>query len=211
MCVLVSMAVAYSRARDPLHPLMFIGPMLLYVYVAKPSALILQGQMQEFLTVRQIEFAQLLFLGGVGGFCLGALVGSRGGRSRIWFVVTPPLRKRMVRLATLLGILSLSAYWLGITLSGGFFTVYSRSKAVYSSGSGWINELVNLSVPSAALMLLAWQGDKRYRHYIGWALVFASPLLIHGLLRSRRTDVYDSGGALGGVVSAGDRGCRCGR
>lgn len=190
VCIVISMCIAYSQFRDALHPLMFLGPMLGYMFVVRPAILVFGGTLQEFVTDEQMLFAQVLFTAGIGLFCGGVLFGSRGRRGRVRFEVTPGMRSRLVSLAVLLGVLSLCSYWLGIFLSGGFFRVYGNAKGFYSAGSGWINELVNLSIPSAALLLLAWQGDRRYRHYIGWAIFFASPLLIHGLLGARRGPTF---------------------
>lgn len=190
LCVLGSMALAYARTRDPLHPLMFIGPMLLYVYIFKPGRLLWRGDLQKFLTDPQIEVAQLLFFLGIAAFCTGALWGSGKRRGRIWLELTPARRQKLVQLGSWLGCLALAAYWTGVFMSGGFFEVYGGVKGRFNTGSGWINEMVNLSIPAAALLLLAWQGDRRYRHYFGWALVFASPMLIHGLLGTRRGPTF---------------------
>lgn len=188
--VLVSMAIAYAQARDALHPLMFLGPMLLYVFVVRPGLLIAGGELQRFVSDDQLIFAQLLFTLGIAALCAGILLGGRGARGRVRFSASPGVRRRMVNLACFLGSLSLASYWYAIIVSGGFLDVYSQSKAYISAGSGWINELVNLSIPSAALLLLAWGGARKRLHYLGAALLFASPLLMHGLLGARRGPTF---------------------
>lgn len=190
LVVLACMGIAYARARDPLHPLMYLGPMLLYVYVVRPGLLLSGSEWEAFLTDTHVQFAALLFLLGVGALCVGVLAGAGGVRGRVQFTVTPAMRPRLVRLGGMLGFLSLASYCFCIYQGGGFLKVYSRSKAFLSSGSGWIDELVNLSVPALGLMVLAWGGERRYRHYLAWGLCYASPLLIHGLLGARRGPTF---------------------
>ncbi|MCH7861589.1 MAG: hypothetical protein IH998_07850 [Proteobacteria bacterium] len=160
-----SMTVTYRRSRDALHPLMFLGPMLIYVYVFRPALLLASGDLQKFLSDEQILFAQMLFTLGIVFFCMGILFGSGRKRGRIRFELTPKMRPRLVRLGCILGTLAVSSYWFAIFYSGGFFRVYGRAKGYYSTGSGWINELVNLAIPAAALLLLAWQGQRRPASY----------------------------------------------
>jgi oligosaccharide repeat unit polymerase len=194
--IAVSMVTAYSRSRDPLHPLMFLGPMCLYVYVFRPCALLRNGKLNEFLNDNQILFAQYMFTLGITLLCVGSLLGSRGVHRRVQFRATPVVQQRLFYISCLLGTLSLLAYWFGIFKSGGFFVVYSHAKGHYSAGSGWVNELVNLSIPAAALMLLAWQGQRRNWHWPMLAVVFASPLLIHGIMGARRGPTFIAFGTL---------------
>lgn len=193
--VLISMAIAYARSRDPLHPLMFVGPMMLYVYVARPARLYANGQLEEWIPeADHLIFAQSLFGAGIALFCLGALWGSRGRQLRnvgsLKFDVPERVRQRMFRLGCVFGTVSIAAYSFAVMRSGGFVEVYSRSKARISAGSGWINELVNLSIPAVAFLVLSWQGQRRHRGQLLLALVSASPLLLHGLLGARRGPTF---------------------
>ncbi|MGE3314267.1 MAG: hypothetical protein AB7O26_04050 [Planctomycetaceae bacterium] len=188
--ILGAMGVAYSRSKDALHPLMILGPMLLFVYVVRPSMLLGRDQMQPYLTPEQIAFAQAFFCMSIASLCLGALWGSGRGRARVWFAVTPKMRRRLVNLGVFLGFLAVGSYWYCLYRSGGFLTVYSRAKGQFSAGSGWINELVTLSIPAVVLMVLAWNGERRYRHYLFWGAVFASPMLMHGLFGARRGPTF---------------------
>jgi oligosaccharide repeat unit polymerase len=191
LCVLACMGLAYAQARDPLHPLMYLGPMMLYVYVVRPGLLIGSGEVQRFLTPGQIDFALLLFGAGIALFCCGVLAGGGKARGRVRFVVTPAMRPRLVGLGVLFGVLSWTSYSLCLYKGGGPFALYSHSKAFISTGlGGWVDELVNLSIPAAALLVLAWNGERRYRHYVAWAIVFAAPLLIHGVLGARRGPTF---------------------
>ncbi len=184
------MVRAYRESGDSLHPMIFLGPMLMFVFAFQPGLLVFQGELERFLSVDQIGFAQGVFTLGLFLFCVGVVCGGGRGRKRIRFEVSDAMRPKLAKLGVVLGILAIVSYWVGILVSGGFFTVYGRSKGFYSAGSGWINELVNLSIPATALMLLAWHGDRRYRHYILAAFLFASPLLLHGFLGARRGPTF---------------------
>lgn len=184
------MSVAYRRNRDALFPLMFLGPMLGYIYTIRPLLLYHRGELQEHLTEGQINFAAMLCGLGVALLCLGCLYGGRQGIGRIRFQISPQMRPRMVRLGILCGVLALTAYWFALWQSGGFFRVYGRAKGYYTSGSGWINESVNLAIPAAALMMLAWNRERRYVRYMFCAFLFSSPLLIHGILGARRGPTF---------------------
>lgn len=188
--VLGSMGYAYARSRDPLHPLMYLGPMLIYIYVVRPAMLLANGDLQRFLSDDQLLFSQMLFTAGIGLFCVGLLAAGQRGKGQIRFTVTPVMRRRMFDLACVLGTFSLVAYWFAVFQSGGFFEVYSRAKAYVSAGSGWIDEMTNFSIPAAGLLLLSWQGKRRYRHHLWLAILFASPVLIHGLLGARRGPTF---------------------
>lgn len=190
LVILGAMALAYSRSRDALHPLMFLGPMLLFVYVIRPGMLLYRDQLQMFMTIEQVAFAQMFFCISIAMLCCGALWGSGSRRGRVWFGIDSSMRRRLVKLGWLLGILAVGSYWYCLHRSGGFLTVYSRAKGQFSAGSGWINELVNFSIPAVVLMVLAWNGDRRYRHYLLPAAVFASPLLMHGLFGARRGPTF---------------------
>ena len=188
--ICASMFVAFRRSRDPLHPMMFLGPMLIYVYVLRPWVLLANGDLQAFVDDGQIVFAQVLFTLGIILFCGGMLHASRNVYGRIRLQVPQHMQGRLFTLGCFLGTFSVVAYWFAIFRSGGFFAVYGQAKGYSSAGSGWINELVNLSIPSAALLVLAWQGQRSNRHYLLLAVFFASPLLIHGFLGARRGPAF---------------------
>jgi oligosaccharide repeat unit polymerase len=185
------MALAYWRSRDALHPMVILGPFLIYVFVVRPLLLTASGELDAFLSISQMAFAQTLFMLGIVLLCAGLLYGISRRPGRIRFETEPRTRRRLVYVACLLGTLAVLTYSIQLTISGGLFAVYSRRKAYLSStGSGWIDELVNLSIPAVALLLLAWQGQRGRRHYLFLALLFASPLLIHGFLGARRGPTF---------------------
>ena len=193
--VLLSMAIAYARSRDPLHPLIYIGPMLLYVYVARPWLLYVTGQLQVwFPDSEKLLFSQFLYSIGTGLFCLGALWGGRGHKRHrldsLKFTVSDRVGRNMSWIGCILGTVSVCAYCYAVFSSGGFAEVYGSSKAYVSAGSGWINELVNLSIPSVAFLLLSWQGKSRHWQRFALALTCCSPLLVHGLLGARRGPTF---------------------
>jgi hypothetical protein len=190
LIVLGCMALAYARSRDALHPMVVLGPFLIYVFVVRPLLLSVSGELEVYLSTGQIAFAQTLFTLGIVLLCTGLLYGIPQRPGRIRFQVDPWTRRRLVYVASFLGTMAVLTYSLQLMLGGGLFAVYSHRKAYLSVGSGWVDELVNLSIPAAALLLLAWQGHRGRRRYLFLALFFASPLLIHGFLGARRGPTF---------------------
>jgi len=190
LTILASMGFAYFRTRDALHPMLILGGMLLYVFVWRPAVLIGSGALLKYVTPDQILFGQTLFTLGVVALCWGILYRTPRKTGRVRFEVSTRTQRRMVEVACVLGTLALSSYWFAIWNSGGFVKVYSHAKAHMSTGSGWFNEMVNLAIPAAALMVLAWQAKRSSPHYLFLAILFASPVLTTGLLGARRGPTF---------------------
>ena len=195
VALLLSMWVAYTRTRDPLHPLMYLGAMILYICVVRPLMLLDRGGHTVFFPQESdIFIPQLVTSLGIALFCVGALVGTGRFRkneiSRVTFWVPEVIRRRLYTLGCILGVIALIAYNYAIFRSGGYFHVYSRAKGYYSAGSGYIGECVNFAIPAMGLILLSRPRVGARLHHVLLALLFASPLLIHGLLGARRGPTF---------------------
>lgn len=193
--MLTCTSVAWVRTRDPLHPLMYLGPMLFYVYVVRPGGLLGFGELQRLIPRQeQLVFAQGLFTIGATLFCTGVLLAGRRSSPVIArplrFEVSDVVGSRLKVMGCCLGWVSVAAYVFAVQRSGGFLEVYGQTKGYVTAGSGWINELVNFSIPAVALLMLSWQGRPWRRGHLLWALFFSSPLLVHGLLGARRGPTF---------------------
>src|ERR1035441_5117797 len=71
--VALGMAYAYAGSRDVFHPLMFIGPMMLFMYAWMPLKLSASGGLDGFFDKDQLIFVQSINFAGIVCFVLGTL------------------------------------------------------------------------------------------------------------------------------------------
>ena len=75
--VLAFIWLAYKRSRDSLHPMMYLGLLLFYLYSYLPINLVRQDaeRLQSYLSVQQLDYVQFINL--AGAFCIC-------GRGALW-------------------------------------------------------------------------------------------------------------------------------
>ncbi|PQO38070.1 hypothetical protein [Blastopirellula marina] len=192
--IIWSMSVAYQRTRDPLHPLVYIGPMLIYMFVYLPVKEVFNGGFDRWFPDAGLLLSiQVCFTLGIVLFCVGVLHGTgpvKAGAQRVVFRAPEVVCERLYQTGCILGMLAVVAYLYAIMRSGGFLKVYGGAKGHYSAGTGYINEMVNFAIPAVALVLLSWQGKVKNKSRILLAIFFSSPLLVHGLLGARRGPTF---------------------
>jgi hypothetical protein len=96
---------------------------------------------------------------------------------------------RLGRAAVVLGIVGVVGFAAGIISVGGFGAAYGTSYGGGWSESGYVRELYHLTIP-AILMLLASGEVKRSFSAKLWLVLFALPLLLHGVLGARRGPLF---------------------
>jgi hypothetical protein len=189
---LVSLWFAYRRSRDSFHPMIYLGLMLFFLYSYMPLSLVLEDaeKLKTYLSVSQLEYVQTLNLLGVFCMCLGALVGSRNHRwhpmhSLSW-QLSPQTQIRLKRAAIVLGLIGLAGFSYGIANVGGLVAAYSRAYGGGTSASGYTREAFLLTVP--ALLWFMVSHIQRPLSKLDWVAIalFATPLMMHGLLGARR-------------------------
>ena len=197
--LLGSMVAAYTRYRDPLHPIMITGPLMLYGYVVAPLQLLIGGRLAEFFPDPwQLEFVQGFYALGVWAFCLGMMSAtSRQAPLRAGSVLggrfTNPAaaeRAKLWWLALVLGSVSLAAYAFGIMRAGGLVAAYSVVKGGASAGSGYVGDAQMLAYPAIALLALSRQRLRLRAPDVALALLFALPNLLQGTLGGRRGPLF---------------------
>jgi hypothetical protein len=196
----VGMWYAYSVTRDPLHPLMFLAPLCVYAYVYKPVVFAYLGVLDVYFDWHDLIYVQMINLLGTAAFCIGVLWHSHGatmaGRTpqqtiqQLEAILTPGVRRRSVDMAYLLGGISLGAYWLMTLYVGGLTAVYGQAKGGISAASGYLGEAPMFSLPAIGLLYFAWAGRRFTPGMIALLLLFASPLIVHGLLGARRGPTF---------------------
>lgn len=191
LILIAAMAVGYRRTQDILHPVLFLGPLFFYSTVVEPW--LVRNQLDRFFWHREdVEVVLYLYLLSVAALVIGALHGAntkRAGRQgRV------PIRQddsvNLQRIAFLLATVGFAAYAFGIVNVGGFVAAFSRMKGGGETGSGYINEAMNLGLVAAALAALS-----RYRR--GWTpgtlvllLLGLLPNLVQGTFGGRRGPLF---------------------
>lgn len=192
-CVaLLGLIAAFDGSRDVFHPLVFIAPMMAFLYGWMPWKLLQQDGLSRFFDGDQLRHVQMLNLFGVMAFvgaCL--LVGTRVKRPRS---VSRPLPERtahrLLMGGAVLGSLGLLCWGITIVNVGGFEQAFSTS---YSGGwdpSGYVRDgsLMLLLGVLLALNAISAGGPK----LIGLleVVIFGTPWLISALLMGRRGPTF---------------------
>ncbi|MDE1175572.1 MAG: hypothetical protein PW789_03100 [Edaphobacter sp.] len=191
---LTGAAIALDGSRDVFHPLVFIGPMLAFLYWWMPWKLYLAHGLDRFFDENQLLFVAALNLIGVTAFVVGCL--SSGVRlSRKNF--KPRLRLTTEQLNRLLvggcisGGIGFACWSITIINVGGFVNAYSKSYTGGWDDSGYIRDgslllLVGLIMAVASLA----KGGPRILSYLMLA-TFGLPWLLGALLMARRGPTFE--------------------
>ena len=192
-----AMLMAYAMAQDPLHPLMFLGPMFFYIHVLIPGAHFYRGVLPDyFVEPRILDFAQLVILVSMTAFCLGCLRIRVGASIRT--LVHTPLHltestcKRLQYTSYLLAAIGLASFMAKMAAGGGFVEMYSRAKGGGGMWglSGYIASAPLLTIPAIMFYMLSLQG-RRFRPLdMVTVLLYASPQLIQGFLGGSRGNLF---------------------
>jgi hypothetical protein len=194
--VVIGMAWGMFGANDPFHPLTYLMLMVGFFYVYVPINLYREGALLSYFTMGDATYIQGLSLVCVGGLALGAYLGSRRVRrdpQRVdvfSFTASEDDRQALLRCGVLLGVIGVLAYVYQISNVGGFIAAYDSPKGGGWASSGYIRDLDFLVVPGITCIYLGWQEKGvplRYRLLVGG---FSVPLLLHGLLSSRRGPTF---------------------
>ena len=110
LTIFIFIFFAFVRHQDPFHPLICIGPMLLFLYVFLPLYLAVTqgGELRSYVSEGDLAYVQLINWLGVVSLCSGTLIGGRSaGR---WDEVraepealSPAAHRRLVRTGVVLG------------------------------------------------------------------------------------------------------------
>ena len=139
---ILGVIVAFDGSRDVFHPLIFIGPMLAFLYGWMPFKLLQQDALSRFFDGDQLLFVQGLNVLGVLAF-VGACL-SVGTRVKHAAVAGGPMpmrtAQRLVVGGAIVGSLGLTCWLITIINVGGFREAFSTS---YSGGwdtSGYVRD-----------------------------------------------------------------------
>ena len=193
----VGLLVALDGSRDVFHPLVFIGPMLAFLYAWMPSKIGSDGLLSYF-DGDQLIFIQTLNVLGIAAFVAACLsVGLRFGREVSDFDdrdQAPTLGReacnRLLIGSGLLGSVGLGCWLITIINVGGFVQAFSAS---YSGGwddSGYIRDGNLLLLVGVLLAISALAANAPPIPSLTLAAVFGLPWLAQALLMARRGPTF---------------------
>jgi hypothetical protein len=195
LTVLMLVVLAWVMYRDLFHPLIYIGPMLVFLYSFLPLYLAFtqREELRGYLRDGDLIYVQALNGLGAISLCMGILLGSapatRGRPPRLW-TPSDDVSRRLGGAAVVLGLIGLAAYVFMLAGVGGFGGAYGRAYGGVWADSGHVRDLQYLTITALVLLLAARTGRRLSRIDWAWLLLFASPWLIHGLLGARRGPTF---------------------
>jgi hypothetical protein len=194
---MLGVLIALDGSRDVLHPLVFIGPMLAFLYAWMPSKLGTDGLLRYF-DSDQLVFIQTLNVLGIAAFVVACLsVGFGEQRSNPEAIFDEPdeglTREACNRLligSGVLGSIGLGCWLITIINVGGFVQAFSNS---YSGGwddSGYIRDGNLLLLVGVLLAVSALASKAPLIPGLILAATFGLPWTAQALLMARRGPTF---------------------
>ena len=190
---IAGIAVAYDGSRDVFHPLVIIGPMLVFLYAWMPWKLLQHDGLARFFDLDQLRFVQTLNLLGVLAFVLAVLVTGVRIRpsSRHPLEITPRIQGRLLVGSAVLGSIGFLCWSISIINVGGFTAAFSTSYSGGQVASGYVRDgamLLLIGILLAVVSLSA--GGPRLRG-LALAFAFGLPWAASALLMGRRGPTFN--------------------
>jgi hypothetical protein len=192
LVLLIGVLAAYDGSRDVFHPLVFIGPIMVFIYVWMPFKLLRSGALFTFFDRQQLVEVQWINLLGVSAFVVACLCAGVRRPKHHPTPVTNPLRtaKRLVIGGSIAGGVGLVAWLTLIIESGGMEQAFGTA---YSGGwddSGYIRDGSILLLAGVLLILAAIGMDRMRTWYAAMLACFTLPWLTQAILTSRRGPTF---------------------
>jgi hypothetical protein len=194
--IVVVAARAYWLTRDPFHPMVFMTPAFLFIFVVRPLTLLLNGQMRYYMPDNLLLLPFLYRFAGCSIFCFGTLLGlSRFVRQGVVLpetILSSEGRRRAYLAACLLGMGVMGSFVWTLHEGGGFYEMYSHAYGGHHASSGYISMGNFLGMPAVLLVAVARQRRKLRFTDVVVSLLLIAPLMIFGLLGGRRGPAFAS-------------------
>ncbi len=194
---LLGMLFALDGSRDVFHPLVFIGPMFIFLYAWMPSKLLAVDGLSRYFDADQLVFLQTFYVCGILAFVVACLsVGVRARRlpveprRRQAPQLTPEMCRRLLIGGGIAGALGLLCWLITIKNVGGFVAAYSAS---YSGGwddSGYIRDGSLLLLVGVLLSVTSFASGGPRLWSLALAGIFGFPWLSQALLMARRGPTF---------------------
>src|ERR1700730_2871124 len=141
--LIVGLICAFDGSRDVFHPLIFISPMMLFLYFWMPYKLHSSGGLDQFFDQKQLVFVQTLNVLGILAFvsaCLGVGVRLNRGAPRRTLRLSPVANRRLLIGVAVAGGIGLACWCVTIINVGGFVNAFSASYAGGWDDSGYVRD-----------------------------------------------------------------------
>ncbi len=183
---------AYDGSRDVFHPLIYIGPMLIFLYAWMPFRLYQHDFLSMFFDTEQLIFVQSLNILGVIGFVAACLwVGVRlRGRSEPAKLTQRTMRRLLISSAVL-GTIGLVCWSITIRNVGGFEAAFSSSYSGGYDSSGYVRDGAMLLLVAVLLAMTSLSAGGPRLQGILLTLTFALPWSASALLMGRRGPTFN--------------------
>jgi hypothetical protein len=182
---------AYAGSRDVFHPLMFLSPMLAFLYGWMPFKLYGSGGLDGYFQGDQLVFVQSWNMAGVLSFVLGCLsVGCRIAGKAPVERQSESVGKALLWGGAIAGTVGLVAWLISIINVGGLREAFSRA---YSGGwddSGYIRDGTLLMYPGFLLVAMAIMFWRVRVTYLALLALFIVPWIIQAAFTSRRGPTF---------------------
>ena len=184
--VVLALWYAYAGSKDVFHPLMFIGPMLVFMYAWMPYQLDSIGGLAGFFQRFQLDYVQRINFCGVTCFLVGCLlVGCRVPAIQMPEPKASPLT--LLIGGVILGCIGLGAWVMTvINGSGGDLTGYRGGW----DDSGYIRDASLLLFPSFLLILAAGQQQGIQILHVCLLAFFIAPSILESAASARRGPTF---------------------
>ena len=195
LCI-AAIVIAFDGSRDVFHPLLFVGPMFLFLYTWMPAELLHSGGLANYFDDEQLVFVHSLNLLGMLAFVAGVLwVGLRSS-SRSAAAAEKPRAlsamacRRLLVGGAIAGSLGLLCWAITIVNVGGFVNAFSRGYAGGWDDSGYVRDGTLLLLVGVLLSITSLSsGGPRLWSLIQMA-IFGLPWSASALLMGRRGPTF---------------------
>ena len=184
--------IAYDGSRDVFHPMIFIGPMLAFLYGWMPWKLLQSGGLAKFFDGEQLLFVQTLYTLGVLAFvvmCLSVGVRLRERKAEV-AKLSKRVCERLLICAGIVGGIGLTCWGITIHNVGGFVNAFSTSYAGGYDASGYVRDGSLLLLVGILFAITSFSAGGPKLTSIAIGLLFGIPWASSALLMGRRGPTF---------------------
>ncbi len=193
LIAVLGLIVALDGSRDVFHPLVFIAPMMIFLYGYMPWKIDAAGGLAQFFDTAQLLFVQRLNVLGILAFvvaCCAAGLRVRRRADRVSQQLSPRACRRLLIGGILAGGIGLTCWAITIVNVGGFVHAFSASYAGGWDDSGYVRDGSLLMLVGVLLSLTSLAAGGQRLYTLIATAVFGLPWLTQALLTARRGPTF---------------------
>lgn len=194
LIALLGTVIALDGSRDVFHPMVFIGPMMAFLYGWMPWKLYAEHGLDRFFDTQQLVFVATLNVIGVASFvgcCLWAGVRVPKQKALLLTRLSDRQMKRLLIGGGIAGAIGLACWAMTIINVGGFVAAYSSSYTGGWDDNGYVRDgSILLLVGLLMAAFVRSSGGPRLFSY-AMLLLFGLPWLAGAILMARRGPTFE--------------------